>query len=365
MRGDTTNTFLVRSLHRDYEVTFLQNFSSLQSQLAEVNDAVFVVDGNLQKYYRQELDGLIGDRPVLFLDALESTKSLNGVSTLIDWLLENECNRSAHIIGVGGGIIQDVVAFTSHIYYRGIKYSLVPTTLLSMCDSSIGAKCGINFGSYKNQLGVIHAPASVHINFDFLETLSDLDVKSGYGEILKLSITGGKDTLSQLFNVIGNQTLKSAARSLVPQSLEIKRSIIEDDEYEHDRRRILNYGHTFGHALEAATEHAIPHGLAVAWGIDLVNFLACKLVGLPRVTAESISGFIKQNLSFSLAEFPKSKQLIDIVKRDKKMVGEVLNLVVPTELGNLEILPVKLTSDLEELVETYLGRHNVYDAANK
>ena len=164
------------------------------------------------------------------MDANESTKTLAGVQNLIEWLLESGCNRSTTVIGIGGVIVQDLVTFTSNVFYRGASYVLIPTTLLSMCDSCIGAKCGINFGSYKNQLGVIYAPSGVHIVAQFLESLDDIEIKSGYGEILKLAITGSYDSFNQMTRQAKVHGLRgSHLLQLIRQSLEIKQRIIEED----------------------------------------------------------------------------------------------------------------------------------------
>ena len=164
------NDLEIKSLHKKYKVTFDEDFKSVSSRLSEYRNSVFVIDRRVFLLYESLLETLIAGRPFVLVEANESTKTLTGVQNLIEWLLETGCNRSTTIIGIGGGIVQDLVTFTSNVFYRGASYVLVPTTLLSMCDSCIGAKCGINFGSYKNQLGVIYAPSGVHIVAQFLDS---------------------------------------------------------------------------------------------------------------------------------------------------------------------------------------------------
>lgn len=351
----------IRSLHKDYIVTFDKQFEQLKTRLSEYKNAVFVIDKRVFELYKIKIELITSDRPLLLVDANEGTKTLEGVENTIEWLLQNECNRSTTIIGIGGGIVQDLVTFTSNVFYRGTSFVLIPTTLLSMSDSCIGAKCGINFGSFKNQLGVIYAPTGVHIVTDFLDSLDEIDIKSGYGEILKLAVTGSSEALDQLIQNVNAHGLRGDhLLELIHQSLKIKQEVIEKDEYEVDLRRILNYGHTFGHALEALTNHAIPHGLGVAWGIDLINFLAASQNNKFASTDLKIHNFIGQHLPFILGEFPSANELVNMTRRDKKMSNGVLNLALPRECGDIYICPTVLDDQLVSLVDLYLKTRNVY-----
>jgi 3-dehydroquinate synthase len=351
----------IKSMHYDYDVTFDQSIDNLSERLDAYNNKVVVIDERVYELYEPLLSPTLGDIPTYQVSAAESTKTLEGVQNLIDWLLENKCNRSTTIVGIGGGIIQDLVTFTSNVFYRGASFVLVPTTLLSMCDSCIGAKCGINYGNFKNQLGVIHAPRGVHIVASFLNTLDERDIKSGYGEILKLAITGSDDAFQNLVAKVNSNGLKGDhLLALIQQSLEIKKSIIEEDEYEMDLRRILNYGHTFGHALEALTNHAIPHGLAVAWGIDVINYLQNEKRPAMQPLYELAHRFIADHLSFRLEVFPTAADLVEMTKRDKKMSGTILNLAIPRQVGDLVIQPTELNQSLVDAVARYLREENVY-----
>ncbi len=355
------HNMMIKSLHHDYAVTFSESVDALGSQLEKYQNKVFVIDNRVLDLYSEKLSPIFDGSPTYAVSALESTKTVEGVQKLLDWLLEQNCNRSTTIIGVGGGIVQDLVTFTSNIFYRGTSFVLVPTTLLSMCDSCIGAKCGINYGSFKNQLGVIHAPSGVHIIADFLDTLDEVDIKSGYGEILKLAITGSQVAFDELVHQVELNGLQGPhLLDLVRQSLEIKKVIIELDEYEHDLRRILNYGHTFGHALEALTNHMIPHGLAVAWGIDVINYLQAEREPRLRALYVQAHDFISSHLSFKLDVFPSATELVDMTKRDKKMSGKILNLALPNSAGELIISPTELDESLVRTVAKYLQDENVF-----
>ncbi len=345
----------IASLHHDYRVTFHHRLADAIEPLLDIAESVCIVDRNVAEVHQDALAPLLTTRPTLLVDALESTKTLDGVESLIDWMLEQGCTRSSTVIGIGGGIIQDVITFTSHVYYRGVRFVLLPTTLLSMCDSCIGAKCGINHGSFKNQLGVLHAPNEVHIATPFLDTLADADIRSGYGEIVKLFLTENATDIDWVIDTVDRQGLRGPDLiAMIRRSLEIKKVIIEEDEYEADLRRILNYGHTFGHALEALTEHAVPHGLGVAWGIDLINHLSVRR-GFPVAEfTQRLHDFIDRHLGFQLESFPSAEELIDMTRRDKKVAAGQLNLVLLNGPGDLVIEPTPFGDDLLEGVRDFL-----------
>lgn len=355
------STLEIKSLHHDYKVTFDESVDDIAKYIDLYPNSVVVMDRRIQELYGSRVTTAMGNAPIHLVTADETTKTLDGAQVLIDWLLEHNCNRSTMIIAIGGGIVQDLVTFTSNIFYRGTSFVLIPTTLLSMSDSCIGAKCGINYGKFKNQLGVIHAPRAVHIFSEFLSTLEERDIQSGYGEILKLAITGSLQNMEFLFDSVEKYGLRGKSiLPLVRQSLEIKKVVIEADEYEADIRRILNYGHTFGHALEALTNHAIPHGLAVAWGIDLINYIVSEDNSDLKPLFEDTHRFIKTHLNFHLENFPNAVDLVDMIRRDKKMSNGIINLAIPVVPGQIIIRGRELDESLVKLVDQYLRQHNVY-----
>jgi 3-dehydroquinate synthase len=268
--------------------------------------------------------------------------------------------RQSTVVAIGGGIIQDIATFTAHIFYRGIKWIHVPTTLLAMSDSCIGAKCGINFGAFKNQLGVFHSPTRVLICHKFLDTLFDKDIRSGYGEILKLLLTGSPELFANLQKRLDESGFRNPELpALIYQCLNVKKGVIEADEYETDLRRILNYGHTFGHALEAVTEYEVPHGLAVAWGIDLANFISLRCDLLKEADFRSIHDFVARHFSFRVSRLVSAAELIQGARRDKKVSAGKLNLILLDRPGSLQIVPSAFDATLEANVAEYLGKHNV------
>jgi 3-dehydroquinate synthase len=289
------------------------------------------------------LNNLPSDR-CLTIEASESAKSIEGFVSLAEWLISKGARRSSTLVGVGGGITQDLVTFTAGVYYRGMRYVLAPTTLLSMCDSSIGSKCGINFAGFKNQLGVIHAPKGVFAFLPFLLTLRDEDWLSGYGELVKLAVTNSEAHFDQLAAVPPSLKSVTIFAPLIRNALETKKRIIEADEYEADLRRILNYGHTFGHAIETASNYSIPHGVAVMLGMLVVNDLEVvdSSDAFRFKTRSLIESVCPQGATASI----DPDRVVDLIWRDKKVVGTQINLILARDFGSLGVHTAQIDDGL-------------------
>lgn len=358
--SDTLAALPVRSGQGDYQVEFFGDVAELAGAIPR-SGAMVLADRRVAQLYDASLAPVFAQLPTCLVDATEDEKTLDGVGRLATWLQQHNATRYTQLVCVGGGIVQDLATFTAHVYYRGIKLVLVPTTLLSMSDSCIGAKCGINHNEFKNQLGVFHSPSRVLMSTRFAETLSDLDVASGYGEVLKLMLTGPGTHLQRLIDAVDAGGLRGPALpGLVRDSLEVKRQIIEADEYEADLRRVLNYGHTFGHSLEKLTAHAVPHGLAVAWGIDVVNYLAFRRGLLDRSVFEVVHAFVRRHLSCTIPRAITASELIAGARRDKKVQDGLVNLVLLERPGALRIVKTPFDDRLHEELTDYLNGHNAF-----
>lgn len=347
----------IASAQGDYAVDFFSTIDEALAATTEIQDPLYLVDRNVLHLYEAQLKPFLGGRRHLEVDATEDEKTLAGVGRVVEWLQRSDATKRSTIVAIGGGIVQDLATFSSHIYYRGIRWVFVPTTLLAMSDSCIGAKCGINLGEFKNQLGVFQSPARVLIATDFLRTLSDADVASGYGEILKLMLTGTADGFARLRAVVDRDGLRNRELdALIRDSLLAKKAVIEEDEYESDLRRILNYGHTFGHALESLTAHEVPHGLAVVWGIDLVNHISVARGLLDRDVFEDVHAFARRHLTFPLSRRVGAQELIAAARRDKKAAAGSVNLILLARPGDLRIVSVPFDAALQGQISDYLRR---------
>jgi len=344
-----------------YPVEAVSSLEALVTELLAIPNVMVAIDEKVAGLYAQPFEKLFSQRTVVHLIASEEEKSLDGVKKLATALQKNNATKQTTLIAIGGGIIQDICALTAHLYYRGIPWVFVPTTLLSMADSCIGAKCGINLNEFKNQLGSFQSPNKVLIQTDFLKTLTDQDMASGYGEILKLAVTGSLTLYQELKAAVEAEGLRNSKLSdLIFKSLEVKKAIIEEDEYEKNLRKILNYGHTFGHALESVTSHEIPHGLAVAWGMDLINFMSLKRGLISEQNYQEIHAFIQKYLPFNLSQKVSAQSLIQISKRDKKAAQTHLNLVVMEDFGKLTLQKTPFNAELETVLQEYVDQQNVF-----
>jgi 3-dehydroquinate synthase len=351
----------ISSLQWDYPVSFHPTIVKGVEALGDLREAYVIVDAQVMALHGSALAGLTSRFPTLTIEATEEAKSFTGVGRLIDWLIEQRAVRSSTLIAVGGGCIQDLVSFTAHIYYRGVNWVFLPSTVLSQADSCIGAKSGINVLPFKNQLGVLHSPRQVRICAEFLETLPDVEIASGYGEIVKLSVTSSLHFLDFLESSVANGGLRNPhLLALERASLAAKQEIIEEDEYETDLRRVLNYGHSFGHALEAIASHQVPHGLGVLWGIDVINALGVRWGLTPGDLTERMHRLIQENFDYTLPITPTAEELVDMIGRDKKVAHGRMHFAVLRGEGDLVIEPRALDVELTAQVREVLAEDRVF-----
>ncbi len=335
----TSDCFSVASVPRPYTVEWDPGLRGIIRHIKEVlteNPRCFLlVDSAVWKCYFQKEN--LPLKQVFLMDAEEEKKNIQTVLDVISRMNDIGFGKADKLMVAGGGITQDIGAFAGCIFKRGIAWEFYPTTLLSMCDSCIGGKTGINFQRVKNQLALFSAPRRVVICPGFLETLSAGDVRSGYGEILKLAVTGGKD-FADLFaevDVCGKEKISGAdLKKLIWIALMVKKAVIEADEFELDWRRALNYGHTVGHAVEVMSGYKIPHGQAVAIGMVAVNQLAVDAGMLADSEHRKISRLARTlfdalqdgTLDFSMLE--------DLLLKDKKTEEDSFVLVMIRSCGD-------------------------------
>lgn len=307
----------IKSHPHDYKVVF-------EKHPTKFNDGdVVLIDKNVKKLYNIE-----HSREIV-VDAVEENKSIDAVLMVCTKLLDYNFDKGNKLYVIGGGIIQDIGAFTAKIYKRGVNWIYVPTTLLSQCDSCIGGKTALNFNNYKNQLALFSAPSKVIIDTTFIQTLSKQDIISGYGEIVKLFIIGGDTFVNQLSDI--------GLEKAILYSLAIKKAVIEYDEFEFNTRKVLNYGHTFGHAIEALSNYEIPHGQAVLYGIELINRLFTK--------STKITELVTQYVDLSILDRFNSTELTKAILTDKKVSNGVVSFVV-TEPGITNFISSKIDGSL-------------------
>lgn len=348
----------IRSKLYDYTVGFPERF---EDALAEIHgSAVYVIDSNVYRLYKERFIDVCEERLYL-MEAVENKKNMDTVMDIILFLKEAGVRKDWKILCFGGGITQDVTTIAANLFLRNIDWYFFPTTLLSMCDSCIGGKCGINLGQYKNQIGVFYPPKKIFIDVSFIDTLTENDYLNGWGELLKFSLTDGTDMYEKLEREESYVPCKNIS-DYIYQGLMIKKKIIEADEFELDLRRVLNYGHTFGHALEAYTHNAVAHGVAVIWGIDIANYLAVS-AGLISVDVyQRIKQLIKDNFLKKEICIGEPDRLFEIIRMDKKVKGNTLNFALPDGPTHLRVYGMEIDDALKERFHTYLKEtHEFYN----
>ena len=273
----------------------------------------------------------------------ESEKNLANTSALLTAFFQAALDRSSVVISLGGGVISDIVGFAASIYMRGITHIPLPTTLLAMADSSVGGKTGIDFDGIKNLVGTFHNPALIYINTATLNSLGNIQYISGLAEVIKYGII----TDSVLFDYIYENRNPIAARNpavldkIVRDCVRIKSEIVAADEKEAGPRQILNYGHTFGHAIEALCDFSLPHGHCVALGMVCAANFSQNMDGLTMFHVEHIRNLLD---FFGLpVKLPadcdlKADDIYNMMLRDKKARDGALTLIISHKIGTVQII---------------------------
>ena len=344
----------INSFPHPYQVEIVRNLTTYSKFLQQAD--FIIIDSNILKIYKVDN---IDPKKVFIIEAKEENKNLSTVECLIKKLINCEISKGSMVIAVGGGIIQDISACACALFRRGQPFTYFPTTTLGQLDSCVGAKCAINTLEAKNILGLFSAPRNVKIPIFMIKSMPKLDHIAGLSEMFRLCLTCSDDAVEKYFYFINhlyepdrlNFNLYIKAIRL---SLSIKKSVVDFDEYEKDVRRSMNYGHTFGHALEKYLDFRLPHGIAVLIGMHIANIYSNKIKILPnnilkdlqeifRKTAEKIkpeSNYIKDI---------KPKQIIELFKFDKKGDGSSVPLVLLKKPGEIIFKRHYFSSENKEL----------------
>jgi 3-dehydroquinate synthase len=308
-------------------------------------DPHFLIDANVARLYQRDLGGIL-DRPsTIVIEATESNKSLANTIPIFEHLVSARVRRDHTLVAIGGGIIQDITCFIAGTLLRGLSWQFVPTTLLAQADSCIGSKSSINLGATKNVLGTFNPPRDVFIHAGFLDTLETQDIQSGIGEIIKVHAIDGRAAFDRLAHD-HDRLLEDRALLLryVRDALRIKQRFIEQDEFDRGIRRIFNYGHSFGHAIESATNFRVPHGIAVTIGMDTANYVASRRGLLPIEQYHRMHPVLRLNYQEYAATPIPIEALMSALMRDKKNTTAALGLILPVG-DNAVIEPVAVVPD--------------------
>lgn len=300
----------------------------------------------------------------ILVDANEQLKTIEACGKLLEKMAELNINKDFEIVAVGGGAVQDAVTLVASLYMRGLDWVYIPTTLMSMMDSCIGGKSSINVGKFKNTVGNFYPPRAIFIEPEFVETLSPKDISCGISEGAKICFAANIDSFVGFVGEINDWRESDSPEDLMKAifiSLEKKKWFIEIDEFDRRERKLLNFGHSFGHALEASTNFAIPHGIAV-----LIGMMAAinRVERTPQT--DSLADFITQETLRSRVtreNYELSRKIfLEALAKDKKNSLEFQRLILPNQVGDLEVKEYPLNEyslrkclDATELSMTQLG----------
>lgn len=351
------DSLTIKSNIKNYTAYFEKNDDFIKN-LANLENAVFVIDENVWNLHKEGCLKYLPIEKVIVQKVAEELKNIDTVCELYEKIMQFAPRKNMNLISIGGGVIQDITGFVASSLYRGINWIFVPTTLLAQVDSCIGAKTSLNFKHFKNLVGTFYPPSQIYIFPEFLKTLTKADYYSGVGEMSKLHLMNGEnDTLKFIEDLpkideIDYETVLERTQNC----LKIKKSYIEDDEFDTGKRNMLNYGHCFGHAIESATDFAISHGQAVVVGMILANEEAEK----KGILSSENKKFIKEkvllpSLKTNLAEINFDiEKTIQAMGQDKKNTGKGLALVMlkdgyeMVKINDLE--PIDAKNVMEEFV---------------
>ena len=328
----------IKAAIKTYEVTFEQDTSFLR-ELAQVPNAYYVIDKNVWDNYREDLAD-IPQEALYLLDAVEEHKVIETALHICESMVQMNAKRNAHLISIGGGITQDVTGFSANILYRGIAWTFVPTTLLAACDSCIGGKTSLNYKSYKNLLGTFYPPDVIHVCPQFFKTLTKKDLESGLGEVVKFNVMGGPQTLASIEESLPKLLAlePAAVNEFVHNSLDYKRGIIEEDEFDGGKRVLLNFAHTFGHAYEVSSEYEIPHGSAVALGMVSADAVSKSRGMLGDDLDGRVRTLVREIMPAYDPALIKDDVVLAAIRKDKKQVGKQLTAVLLDDAQNLHVV---------------------------
>jgi len=305
---------------------------------------IIITDTNVLACWGQQFP----QADVISIGAGEKIKTFDTVRYLYEQLLKLEADRASFIIGIGGGIVCDIAGFVASTYMRGVRFGFVSSTLLSQVDASVGGKNGFNFGGYKNIVGVFSQPEFVICDLNLLKTVPRKEILSGFAEIIKHGAIADKNLFAYLEENRDRALALDLAviEKLVYDSVIIKSEIVNQDEKEKGERRKLNFGHTFGHAIEKTTK--VRHGEAVSAGMVLAAELAVKKEALALNYSDRLADLLDQYGLPVRLEFD-CREVLETLRMDKKREGDLIYFVLISEIGKAYVEQIAI-QELEELI---------------
>ena len=330
-------------------VTYYFNGSfSVIKDLYDLEKTILITEDEIFSLHKPKFDGF----KVLVIKGKEKNKSQATIDYIIDNLLEMNIDKSWLIVGVGGGVITDMVGYVSSIFKRGINLGLVPTTILAMTDAAIGGKNGINVGQYKNMIGTTYRPSFILYDYSFLETLPKQEWVNGFAEVIKHACIRDEKMFCELEknNIDYYINNKAAACAMIEQNAALKTAVVVADEFEKADRFQLNFGHTFGHAIENL--YHLPHGYAVSIGMVIAAKISEKINNFDSDAVEKLKKILVQyQLPITLKM--DNTRVLELLVKDKKRAGNTINFVLLNKIGEGTVKQLSfhtITSLIEQIL---------------
>jgi 3-dehydroquinate synthase len=315
------------------------HFASGISHLKKVTDTkatILITDENVYNAHTKRFNGW----NTVVLKAGEEFKVQATVDAVIETLIEMEADRKTTLVGIGGGVITDLTGYVASVYMRGLRFGFVPTSILGLVDASIGGKNGIDVGLYKNMVGIIRQPAFILHDMVFLKSLPQPEWENGFAEIIKHACIKDAAMFASLENnsLKGYRSKQTAICELIQRNTLIKTKVVQKDEFEKGERRLLNFGHTLGHALE--TQYELLHGQAISIGMTYACHISEQLCGFKQT--EKVVGLLEKYNLPTYASFDKQK-VFDVLKMDKKRERKEMNYVLLEKIGKGVVKQITLS----------------------
>lgn len=340
----------LHGVERTSKIAINESFLNLPHWVGNKN-SIIITDSNVRNYYGDYFK----EWNIIEIGIGETCKTLKTVEYIYEELVKLEANRSWFIIGMGGGIVCDITGFVASTFMRGLSFGFVSTSLLSQVDASIGGKNGVNFHGYKNMIGVFNQPEFVICDTTMLKTLPEVERANGFAEVVKHAIIGDR----KLFNLLEEHPEKAFnldplfMENIIHACLEVKKNVVEKDEKEKGERRVLNFGHTLGHALEKVT--GISHGSGVSIGMMFAAGLSVKRNLLAERDAIRLRNVL-MSLGLPVTIDCDPDKLKEAIRKDKKREGRGIHFILFKSIGEPVIEEIGM-EELEEAIENDLCLH--------
>lgn len=330
------------------QVVIGESYRNLVQYVPGNRQIIIITDTNILQHYGR----FINSYPVIEIGTGEKNKNIKTLEHIYGRLMDCDADRNSFIVGIGGGIVCDVAGFAASTFMRGVSFGFVSTTLLSQVDASVGGKNGINFGGYKNMAGTFNQPCFVICDTEMIRTLPGNELVSGFAEIVKAAAIRDACLFAYLEKYAGLAAARDpeVIRRLVVGAVKIKAQVVECDEREHGERRILNFGHTFGHAIEV--QAGISHGEAVSIGMMIAARWSVQECGFPESQARRLERLLS-GLGLPVRTNIKPADILQCLMKDKKRESNYIHLVLLNDIGKTEIHKTPI-SKIEDMLHRYM-----------